>query len=132
MQLGEAIRTARVRRGLTQEQLGRALPQQVHAKTVSKWERGLAVPRGQLPALEDALGIRLTNRPVAHATDPASLSNAELMTLLMRTVAEISRRLPATDEAPTSLDAETVLARGWSATRRGDAGSDASGDAAAL
>lgn len=119
MQLGEAIRSARQRRGLTQAQLGEALPNRVHAKTVSKWERGLAIPRGQLPALERALGLRLTNRASAPA-DPAEMSSDDLVGAIVRLVSELARRAPDAETPTHPLAEADVLARGWSAIRRED------------
>lgn len=119
MQLGEAIRAARQRRGLTQAQLGEALPNPVHAKTVSKWERGLAIPRGQLPALERSLGLRLTNR-ASSPSDPVDMSSGDLVSSIVRLVSELARRVPDSDTPERPLTEEDVLARGLSPIRRQD------------
>lgn len=104
---------------MTQAQVAAALPNPVHAKTVGRWERGDAHPRGQLTALERVLGVRLTNGapPATSENDPLLLSDDELVALLYRLVGELARRLPSGGDP---LSATAVLERGLTATRRGD------------
>ena len=105
---------------MTQAQVGAALPNPVHAKTVGRWERGGAHPRGQLTALERVLGVRLTNADSAAAStnDPVELSDDEIVALLYQLVGELARRLPGTGQP---LSASDALRRGLTATRRSDA-----------
>ena len=83
MSLGESIRELRKRRGLTQDELGRALD--MSAQTVSKWERDESMPAGALlPALADVLGVsldRLFDRPVTRYADAAEAAEDWLLTL---------------------------------------------------
>lgn len=122
MQIGEALREARLKKGLRQSDVAAALPHRVHPKTVGKWERGLAVPRGQLPHLEQLLGLRLTSNeaPTPATGDISTMSDAELVNLLMRGLAEMARRLPAGAEPAAPIDAATILEQGWTVTRRSD------------
>lgn len=117
MQIGELISRARGAKGLDQKELADLVG--VHHKTISKWERGLAHPRGKMAVLEDVLGVRLVNRAPAARQDakPADLSNPQLVARVMGDLAELTRRLPPEVDV---IDAETVLRNGWSATRRSD------------
>lgn len=122
MNLGEIISTERQRRRLSQSDLAAKIG--VHKKTISKWENGQQVPSRHLVAIEDALGIQLTNRQAvpARPTELSQMSYTELLNLQMRITAELARRGP---EQPTPRDEdligpEDVLGRGWSATRRQD------------
>jgi transcriptional regulator with XRE-family HTH domain len=121
MQLGDLIRQARRAKDLSQEELAEKLD--VHHKTIGKWERNVASPRGKLPQLEQVLGVKLVNRPEnvrVRVADPTTLSNAELTTALLAYTAELTRRLPpeALDGGP--IDPELILRQGWSATRMSD------------
>lgn len=122
MDIQDLIRAARRRLDLTQEELAELVG--VHEKTVGKWERGLATPRGtKLVQLEKHLGVRFTNRPEdirrVRVAEPADLSNAELAGAVLAYLAELTRRLPA-DGLEAPLDSATVLREGWSATRGSD------------
>jgi transcriptional regulator with XRE-family HTH domain len=67
--LGPQIRRARERRRWTQQQLADALD--VGLRTVGGWERGEAVPRNSIGALEDVLGISLAgDAPAEVYSDP--------------------------------------------------------------
>lgn len=106
---------------MSQEELGERMG--VHHKTVGKWERGVASPRGKLPKLEQVLGVKLVNRPSevrVRVAEPAALSNAELAAALLAYTAELTRRLPGDGVADEAIDAAAVLQRGWSATRLSD------------
>jgi ribosome-binding protein aMBF1 (putative translation factor) len=62
--LGIRIRRARERRGWTQQELAANLARQqqrpVGVRSVGRWERGEAVPRNAIGALEEVLGVDLT------------------------------------------------------------------------
>ncbi len=68
--LGTRIRRARERKRWSQEQLAAALG--VGTRSVGRWERGEAVPRSSLGALEAALAPYFTvnGRPPAPPADP--------------------------------------------------------------
>ena len=119
--LGEIISSERQRRRLSQAELAERIG--VHKKTISKWETGQNVPSRHLVAIEDALGIRLTNRQAvpARPTEMSQMSYPELLHLQMRITAELARRgphQPHPDDA--TIGPDEVLRRGWSATRSGD------------
>lgn len=108
---------------MTQDQLGAALPNPVHAKTVGRWERGGTYPRGQLTALERVLGVRLTNsddHEAPSAGNPLSeverMSDDELVAALFRIGAELAHRLPGTER--DALTPSGVLGKGLTVTRR--------------
>lgn len=126
MKMGDLIRQARRNLNLSQEDLGDKLG--VHFKTVGKWERNVAAPRGkQLPELEKVLGVKLVNRPAdtrVLVADPTTLTNAELATALLAYTAELTRRLPPEPFSGERIDPETVLRQGWSATRLSDLDTD--------
>lgn len=106
---------------MSQEELGELMG--VHHKTVGKWERGVASPRGKLPKLEQVLGVKLVNRPSevrVRVAEPSTLSNAELAAALLAYTAELTRRLPGDAGVEEPVDAAAVLRRGWSATRLSD------------
>jgi transcriptional regulator with XRE-family HTH domain len=128
MQMSDLIRQARRTKDLTQEELGELVG--VHHKTVGKWERGVAHPRGKLPKLEQVLGVKLVNRPQdvtrVRVADPATLSNAELVSALLGYTAEMARRLPP-EPFEGVIDPETILREGWSATRESDLDGPTSG-----
>jgi transcriptional regulator with XRE-family HTH domain len=120
MQLGDLIRHQRRALDLSQEELGELMG--VHHKTIGKWERGVASPRGKMPKLEEVLGVKLVNRPSevkVRIADPTTLSNAELATALLSYTAELTRRLPS-DPVTELIDLERVVKEGWSATRLSD------------
>ncbi len=56
--VGKRIKAARVRKGLTQEELAEIL--HTSKASVSNWERDKHSPEGVLPRLEDALDVSLT------------------------------------------------------------------------
>lgn len=63
--LGLRIRRARERRRWSQQQLAAAFPpdpqgRRPSLRSIGRWERGEAVPRGAIGALEDILGVKLT------------------------------------------------------------------------
>ncbi|MDN5920245.1 MAG: helix-turn-helix domain-containing protein [Pseudonocardia sp.] len=133
MQIGDALRQARLKKGLRQSDVAAALPHSVHPKTVGKWERGLALPRGQVPHLERLLGLRLTgDEPSTPApSDLSVMSDTELMGEIMRLFGEMARRLPGTADPTSPIDAATVLEHGWSVTRRNEPGLNGGTDAVA-
>jgi transcriptional regulator with XRE-family HTH domain len=58
MAVGQAIKAARERLGLSQEALGDRL--QVSGLTVSRWERGERLPRrGQWPKIREIMGVQI-------------------------------------------------------------------------
>lgn len=59
--VGAAIRRARQRKRLTQQQLADALD--VNRTTVGDWETGTHYPQRNLGALEEVLGITLPPQP---------------------------------------------------------------------
>lgn len=63
--IGLAIRRARERQRMTQQQLADAAG--VSLRTVSNWELGHHVPRNRTGALEEILGISLGGEPAALA-----------------------------------------------------------------
>lgn len=111
MRIGEIIKRARGRAGMSQATLAARVG--VNEKTVSKWERGVQSPSRHLVAIEDALGVMLTNRQAvpARPTELSQMSSAELINLQMRITHEVARRLPA-DSNPDSTD--------WTTTSRTD------------
>lgn len=68
-----------------------------HEKTVGKWERGLAQPRGRnVSRVERALEISLDPpppAPVVRVARPSDLTNEELANAAMAYLAEMSRRM---------------------------------------
>ena len=58
-ELGTRIRRARERKRWTQQQLADALG--VSVRAIGNWERDEAVPRNTIGALEELLGVDLTN-----------------------------------------------------------------------
>ena len=126
MNLGQIISSERQRRRLSQAELAQRIG--VHKKTISKWENGQQVPSRHLVALEDSLGIALTNRQTvpARPTELSQMTYADLLNLQMRITAELARRgpldaLPSEDEM---IGPDDVISRGWSATRRSDIAKD--------
>lgn len=76
--LGLRIRRARERRRWTQKELAEALPadpqgRRPGVRSIGRWERGEAVPRNAIGALEDVLGVSLEDgaEPEEVYTDPA-------------------------------------------------------------
>jgi len=57
--LGERIRRLREAKQLTQKQLGDLVA--VDGRTVGNWERGKSVPRNRMGALEEVLGVSLSD-----------------------------------------------------------------------
>lgn len=105
--LGEALRFRREELGLDQGQVARRL--QVSQQTVSRWEKGLAVPRpGRVLALAELLrtdagrlqgmaGYRAPDQPSEPSLEALyggmrELSRAELMELLDRAWTELRAR----------------------------------------
>lgn len=72
--LGDYIRQARERRGMTQGELAQAVG--VSMRTVGNWERGQAVPRSSLTRVEDLLGPL---DEAAGALPPAAQSLIEMI-----------------------------------------------------
>lgn len=60
MRLGERIRIARERKGLTQAELAQEVG--VARETVGNWETGQTSPRNKLTKLEEALSVQLAKR----------------------------------------------------------------------
>ena len=92
--LGARIRTRRQQLLLTQEELARRVG--VHVSTIINWEKGKHPPARHLGALEQALGISLTEPapgpgPAAGSDEAAA---AQLETLAAE-LAEQARRLRA-------------------------------------
>lgn len=121
VQISEAIRRARRDKDLTQEELGDLVG--VHLKTVGKWERGVAVPRGKLKELEQHLGIQLVNRPSSitrvRVADPTTLSNAELTSAIVSYTSVLQARADQAEMAEP-IDADAAERQGWSVTRLSD------------
>lgn len=65
-ELGQRLRDARERAGLTQQQVANEIG--VSLRTVGNWERGETVPQNRLAKLEDLLSVQL--RPNAPALRP--------------------------------------------------------------
>jgi transcriptional regulator with XRE-family HTH domain len=64
LSLGTLIRRARERKRWTQQQLADAVGKGV--RTVNDWENGRTSPRSSIGALEDVLGISLSEPGVPH------------------------------------------------------------------
>lgn len=129
------IKKRRDAKGLSQEELGRLLGEQLGGKPISrraitKWENGVAMPHGRnLRALDHVLG----NEP---SFDDPPLSQASVMALLGELAARIAQlEAGRTPSAPTSLPPERVRWRTEDAppttyewaktTREGDANDEA-------
>jgi ribosome-binding protein aMBF1 (putative translation factor) len=80
--LGTRIKRARERRRWSQQQLAAALD--VGVRSVGRWERGEAVPRSAIGALEQILRVDLTNA----GEDPDVLEIRELAERVGRTPQE--------------------------------------------
>lgn len=82
---GQQIRRAREARRWTQEDLARELG--VGTRSIGRWERGEAVPRSAIGALQQVLGLGdETSTQPPHVPSVTEASNAEL-------IAELARRL---------------------------------------
>lgn len=85
---GQEIRRAREARRWTQEELARELG--VGTRSIGRWERGEAVPRSAIGALQQVLGLTgATSAQPPHVPSVTEASDAEL-------IAEIARRLAQT------------------------------------
>jgi transcriptional regulator with XRE-family HTH domain len=80
---GADFRRARERRRLSQEQLAALLG--VSSKSVGRWERGEAIPKSALGAIEQVLGL-------GEQTGEPSLSQATDVELLAEIALRLSRR----------------------------------------
>jgi ribosome-binding protein aMBF1 (putative translation factor) len=110
-ELGTRIKRARERRHWRQADLARAI--RVDVKTVGNWERGQTIPRNRIGAIEETLGISLTedrddrddwydeNDPVesALAEDPR-LPRSEKLALIAQLRARRLEHLPRVHEPP--------------------------------
>lgn len=82
--IGTRIRRARERQHWTQQQLADAVS--VNVKTVNNWETGRTLPASRLGAIEEVLGVDLSNgAPAENYEDPAE---AEIWGLTLLTEAE--------------------------------------------
>lgn len=63
--LGESIRAARQRRGMTQEEL--ALQLKVGITSIKNWESGKHEPKSALARLEDVLDVKLVEEKIGRA-----------------------------------------------------------------
>jgi ribosome-binding protein aMBF1 (putative translation factor) len=77
-ELGTRIKRARERRHWYQTDLAKAIG--VNVKTVGNWERGRHIPRSRIGAIEETLGISLTEEPEPAEvyTDPVEAAIWEL------------------------------------------------------
>lgn len=91
MNLGERIRTAREAAGLSQ----RALADLVHVdqRTIGNWERGKALPRSTLGALEHALGVTLRGSPPRDTPRIDEATDAQLVSEFTGRLAERTRTI---------------------------------------
>lgn len=71
--LGDRIRAARERKGLTQEGLGELIG--VARETVGNWETGVSSPRNKMGALRDVLGDSLDGSVSATDQDAGVLGS---------------------------------------------------------
>ncbi len=99
--LGDAIRRARERKGLTQPELGQLVG--VAEGTISNWERGTRAPRNRLGRLLEVLDLTGEGdepAPELNAAAPdvrpsGQLSDAELAARVHADIAELTTRLIA-------------------------------------
>jgi transcriptional regulator with XRE-family HTH domain len=110
-ELGTRIRRARERRHWYQADLARAIG--VNVKTVGNWERGQTIPRSRIGAIEDTLGIKISEEsgngvpwydqddPIerAYAEDP-SLPEADKRMFVAQLRARRERYAPQAQEPP--------------------------------
>lgn len=75
--LGTRIRRARERKRWSQEQLADAIG--VGTRSVGRWERGCALPRNSIGALEHVLGVSLADDQPG--LEPRDRYEAELLSL---------------------------------------------------
>ena len=108
MELGKTIAALRRERGLTQEQLGKALC--VSGQAVSKWAKGGAPDAEMLPAIADRLGVTIDTL-FGRANEPTEDMAAALLRHIgsfpkERRMVELFRLLCATFQHPYYVDGE--------------------------
>lgn len=108
MELGKTIARLRRERGLTQEQLGKALC--VSGQAVSKWEKGGAPDAEMLPAIADRLGVTVDTL-FGRANEPAGDMAETLLRYIgtfpkEKRMFELFRLLCATFQRPCYVDGE--------------------------
>ena len=108
MELGKTIAKLRRERGLTQEQLGKALC--VSGQAVSKWEKGGAPDAEMLPAIADRLGVTIDTL-FGRADEPTEDMAGSLLRYLgafpkEERMFELFRLLCATIQRPYYVDGE--------------------------
>jgi transcriptional regulator with XRE-family HTH domain len=95
--LGNRIRSAREAAGLTREELAERAG--VSARTLGNWERGTALPRTGLGALERVLGVRLREgAPEQDAVTLTGATDAEVLANLAQRLADRDRRITELQE----------------------------------
>ena len=106
MTLGENISKLRKERGLTQEQLGKAL--HISAQAVSKWEKGGSPDAEMLPRIADVFGVTtdtLFGRETREKTDAVDFLQTHLNTFPHnKRMEELFRILCHVFLASTTLD----------------------------
>ena len=110
MELGTTIARLRRERGLTQEQLGKALC--VSGQAVSKWEKGGAPDAEMLPAIADRLGVTIDTL-FGRADEPKEDMAGTLLRYLGafpkgERMFELFRLLCATIQRPYYVDGELL------------------------
>ena len=83
---GDEIRRLREARGLTQEQLAKAIG--VGARSVGNWERGVTIPKNSLGRIRDFFGLDNGDDPLRGASELALLQE-----LLRRAIARSGREV---------------------------------------
>ena len=110
MELGNTIAKLRRERGLTQEQLGKALC--VSGQAVSKWEKGGTPDAEMLPAIADRLGVTIDTL-FGRENEPAEDMPGTLLRYLgafpkEKRMFELFRLLCATIQRPYYVDGEIL------------------------
>lgn len=110
MELGKTIAKLRRERGLTQEQLGKALF--VSGQAVSKWEKGGTPDPDMLPAIADRLGVTIDTL-FGRSNEPTEDMEGSLLRYIAafpkeKRMFELFRLLCATFQHPYYVDGETL------------------------
>lgn len=110
MELGKTIAKLRRERGLTQEQLGKALF--VSGQAVSKWEKGGTPDADMLPAIADRLGVTIDTL-FGRSNEPTENMEGALLRYIAafpkeKRMFELFRLLCATFQHPYYVDSRRL------------------------